>query len=245
MLLTIAALLAGVLQAPQSVAKKESPSRSMYAVLEPGKNGDGGAGDARGRIVIHDAAGSLIATADLGPRPGSAIGLGDCEQWGWLDEARVFCENSLNPSSALHLVFDAKSGKRLNELVGSGFVWSADLKNVAHFGDVPHLSPLEQKSDSLEIQGVRVYPDRTDTDHHWFVSDLVWSPSSDAVAFVDYRREREVASLIVATTSGVSEYRLPEWSHVEQWSNRDYQLRWLGNRVVVRHRGIEEIVELK
>src|ERR1019366_7468205 len=220
-----------------------SPDHKLYAVSLPGKRIE--KGEERERFVIYTERGEEIAVAhiwEIEPDGTMRVGIRGCERWGWIESTRLFCEGSINPSTGVYLVFDAKSGRELRELFGNNFVWSPDHSLIANFGNVPHFSSVEQKSDSVEIQGKRLYPDEKDTEQHWFRSELVWSPDNRSVAVVDHRRKQGALYLVIVGVNGRnSEYKLRWQIPLEEWfPNLDFSVRWGGHHATVQYSGAEQ-----
>ena len=216
--------------------RRWSPNGKRYAVSEAGQ--ETGNGQERQRLVIYTDAGVLTTVAHVWlvePDGARRAGIRGCEAWGWVDESRIFCEGSINPSTGVYLVFDAETGAELHELFGGHFVWSPDRSHLASLGNVPHFSAVEEKTDSLEIEGKRVYPAENDRRHHWFRSDLVWSANSRRVAVVDYRTEDRTLWLVVASAGRVILLRKLPWMlpRGDRPPERTVVLRWEGQRVII------------
>ena len=224
-----------------------SPDHKLYAVSLPGKRIE--KGEERERFVIYTERGEEIAVAhiwNIEPDGTWRVGIRGCERWGWIESARLFCEGSINPSTGVYLEFDAKSGRELRELIGNNFVWSPDRSLIANFGNVPHFSWVEQKSDSVEIQGKRLYPDEKDTEQHWFRSELVWSPDNRSLAVVDHRRKQgSLYLVIVGVTGRISEYKLHWQIPLEEWVPKlDFSVRWSGHIATVQYAGEEQTLSV-
>jgi len=237
----------GALQPPQQADTKLSPDRTLYAVAERGQRV--GKGEERERLVIYTARGARVAIAHVWlvePDGVGRAGIRGCEDWGWVDSTRLFCEGTINPSTGIYLVFEAKTGNELHEFVGSHFVWSPDHRYLTNCGNVPQFSSEEGKSDSLELQGKPLYPSPGDPEQHWFRSLPVWAADSRAFALVDHRRKQNTFILIVMTVSGrLSEFPLVSTAESEEWPpSLDYELRWDGRRIVVQHHGTQQIVNI-
>src|SRR5271169_5363662 len=100
-----------------------SPDHKLYAVDSPGQQV--GKGQERERLEIFTEQGKQIAVAHVWlvePDGTNRAGIRGCESWGWVDSARVFCEGIADPDNGIYLVFDARSGRELQELIGTGFV---------------------------------------------------------------------------------------------------------------------------
>jgi len=161
-------------------------------------------------------------------------------------ELTPLLRGSINPSTGVYLVFDARSGRELHEFIGDHFVWSPDASRVASLGNVPHFSALEAKADSLEIDGTRVYPLLNDRERHWFRSEPTWSANSRSVAIVDHRQTDGSLWLIVASADGhYSDYKLPWQIPLGEWPpERDVSIRWDRPRIVVQYAGRTQVVSV-
>ncbi len=220
--------------------RRWSPNRRLYAVRERGQQVADG--NERERILVYTSAGKQMAIAHVWlVEPGGVgrVGIRGCEEFGWINNSRIFCEGTINPSTGVYLVFDARSGRELHELLGGPFTPSRDASHIASFGNVPHFSTEEEKSDSIEIDGGHVYPPDTDRERHWFRSGLAWSPDGRQVAVADHRQTDKSLWLVVASVmGGVSEYRVPWSIPAEEWPpTRDISIRWNGTRVGVGYHG--------
>src|SRR5579859_7367290 len=90
-----------------------SPDHILYAVDSPGERV--GKGQERERLVVFNQRGKKIAVAHIcetEPDGTMRVGIRGCESWGWVDSTRLFCEGSINPSTGIYLVFDARSEER-------------------------------------------------------------------------------------------------------------------------------------
>lgn len=126
----------------------------------------------------------------------------------WISEGEIASDCHLNPSLSEYVVIDLKSGRTTRDLFGFSFTLSPDCKSVAHVGSMPHFSPPIAKSFYLQIENVLIYPlpagkgpfalkdsdERPNLvrneelkffDIHEFMSNLLWSPDSDKIAFID------------------------------------------------------------
>jgi hypothetical protein len=235
------------LQSPQQTITKPSPDRTLYAVAERGQRV--GKGEERERLVIYTAGGARVAIAHVWlvePDGTLRVGIRGCEDWGWVDSTRVFCRGTINPSTEIYLVFDAKTGNQLREFVGSNFLWSPDHRYLTNSGNVPHFTSVDDKSDSIELQGKPLYPNPGDTEQHWFRSLPVWAADSRAFALVDHRRKQNTFVLVVATVAGrISEFPLALNAESEEWpAPLDFELRWNGRRIVIQHHSTQQIVNI-
>jgi hypothetical protein len=244
----VAAIGLNTLQSSAQTSRKASPDRALYAMAERGQRV--GAGEERERLVVYTASGAPVAVAHVWlvePDGSRRAGIRGCEDWGWVDNTRLFCRGTINPSTEIYLVFDAKTGAELHEFAGSHFVWSPNRRYVAGFGNVPHFTDLKDKSDSIELQGKPLYPKPGDIEQHWFRSLPVWAADSQAFAVVDHRRKRNTFVLVVAAVSGgILEIPLASKAASEEWPvPLDFELRWEGRRIVVRHHGTQQVVEVR
>ena len=141
----------------------------------------------------------------------SRAGIRGCESWGWVDSTRLFCEGTINPNYGVYLVFDARTGRELQELIGTGFVWSPDRSRIADVEDARELGTVSDNSNSIEVQGKPVFPSEKDSDLHWFRSGLVWSPDSRYIAVVDLRRNQGSLFLVVVGVTGSTFEHKLDW----------------------------------
>lgn len=180
-----------------------SPDHKLYAIDSPGLQV--GKGQERQRLVVFTYQGKKIAVAHVWlvePDGTRRAGIRGCESWGWVDPARVFCQGTINPNDGVYLVFDAQSGRELQELIGTGFVWSPDRSRIADVGDARELGAVSDNSNSVEVDGKPIFPSEKDPDLHWFRSELVWSPNSRYVAVVDLRHRQGSLYLVVVGLTG-------------------------------------------
>jgi hypothetical protein len=225
-----------------------SPNRELYAVSEPGQQV--GKGLERQRLVVYTKAGARVGIAhvwDVEPDGTPRVGIRGCESWGWLDNSRLFCEGSINPSTGIYLVFDARSGRELGEFAGGPFVWSPDQSHIASYGNVPHFSAPEGKSDSLEIDGKCLYPREGDHERHWFHSELTWSPDSRKVAVTDNRQTDGSLWLVVVSVDGQTVQRKLPWvlPGTEWPPVHDVSLQWEKGAIIVEYNSQQHRVSLQ
>ena len=117
-----------------------SPDHKLYAVDSPGQQV--GKGQERERLEIFTGQGKPVAVAHVWlvePDGTGRVGIRGCESWGWVDSMRLFCQGTAGPDSGVYLLFDASSGRELQELIGRGFVWSPDRARIANVGDARDL----------------------------------------------------------------------------------------------------------
>jgi hypothetical protein len=206
-----------------------SPGGKMYAMRLPREQAK--RDDVVESFRIHTADGKKVSMIYI-EEPSRG-----CEDIGWIDARRFFCEGSINPSTVIYRYFDAISGKEIGERYGSDFTWSPDNLKIANFGNVPHFTDWNLKSDSLEI-GKHRYPKNDDGERHLFHSGITWSPDSEKVAIVDHQIKKSAYHLVVVSITGkVFECRL-KWNSADKEKDeypaeRDFKLQWNGNKIMV------------
>lgn len=215
-----------------------SPDHALYAVDSPGKQV--GKGQERERLEIFTEQGERLSVAHvwlIEPNGTNRANIRGCEGWGWVDATRLFCEGTINPDHGDYLVFDARTGRELLELIGTGFVWSPDGSRIANVGDARDLGTVSENSNSIEVQGEPVFPSPKDTDLHWFRSALVWSADSRHLAVVDHRQKQGSFYLIVVGVSGRRfEHKLGWQENKGDWPPElDFSVRWVGAEIIVTH----------
>ena len=222
-----------------------SPDHKLYAVDSPGRQV--GKGQERERLEVFNEQGKEIAVAHVWlvePDGTYRAGIRGCESWGWVDSTRLFCEGTINPQYGVYLVFDARSGRELLELIGTGFVWSPDHSRIADVGDARDLGAVSDNSNSIEIEGEPRFPSEKDTDLHWFRSELVWSPDSRYIAVVDLRQKQGPLYLVVVGVTGSRFEQKLQWQEkAEDWPpDLDFSVRWAANQIIVAHAGRTQTV---
>jgi hypothetical protein len=121
----------------------------------------------------------------------------------WLTETSIGAVCHGNPSLSESLETNLASGKTVRDLLGLGFTPSPDRKFVAYVGPIVHFAAPIDQSYYLYIDKTVVYPlprgvrptekepnvvrrrGSTWIGIHEFVSQFVWSPDSERIAFVD------------------------------------------------------------
>ena len=219
-----------------------SPDDKLYAVAQAGQKV--GKGEEIGRFAIFRSAGdqpaSILHIWLTEPDGTARVGIRGCESFGWIDNTRFYCQGSINPSTGVYLWFDATTGKELGEALGDDFVWSPDHRALANLGNVPHFSPADSKSDSLEVAG-HVWPPAgsSDGEQHWFRSDLSWSPDGKYVAVVDHQRRKSKAfylEIIECATGKAIEHKLHWADEADEWPpDHDFAIHWSAAEVTVDH----------
>jgi hypothetical protein len=234
--------------------KNWSPDGSFYAIDLPGAAV--GKGRAQERFEIHAADGKLVSTIYVWttePDGSEQIpGIRGCEGSGWIDSTRFYCEGSSNPSMGIYRYFDAQSGREIGERVGSEFTWSPDNSRIANFGNVPHFSPSEYKSDSLEVGKYR-YPSGgwNDKESHLFRSGISWSPDSLKAAVVDHRGSDNRFYLVVVSAKTGKQFlkclNYEESEGHDDWpAPHDFSLQWDETKLTISPpRGDHEVVEVR
>jgi hypothetical protein len=224
-----------------------SPDHKLYAVDSPGQQV--GKGQERERLEIFTDQDKQVAVAHVWlvePNGTNRAGIRGCESWGWVDSARVFCQGTADPDNGIYLVFDARSGRELRELVGTGFVWSPDHASIASVGDARDLGTVSENSDSIEVQGKLAFPSEKDSRLHWFRSPLVWSPDSRQIAVADFLPKQGSMHLIVVVVGGGAfEHRLGWHEEAGDWPPElDFSVQWAGDQITVTHGARKETVVL-
>jgi hypothetical protein len=224
-----------------------SPDNKLYAVAGNGRKID--RGEERERFTVFTFQGRPISVLHIWlrePDGSYRTGIRGCESFGWIDSNRFFCEGSVNPSTGTHRWFNARTGKELGEAIGSQFTWSPNRTVLALFGNVPHFSRPDEKSDSLEIGAHRWPPESpAESEQHWFRSGLSWSPDSKHVAVVDHQRRTRKAfflEIVDAKTGKTTEHRLQWPDELDDWyPDHDFEIRWSAGQVAVRRAGTEQV----
>ena len=215
-----------------------SPDHKLYAQDSPGLQV--GKGQERERLEVFTAQGKQAAVAHVWlvqPDGTQRAGIRGCESWGWIDSTRLFCEGTIDPDNGVYLVYDASSGRELRELIGRGFAWSPDRSRIADVGDGRELGAVDERSDSIEVEGKAVFPSAQDTQPHWFRSGLVWSPDSRYIAVVDQRHREGSVYLVVVGVAGSRFERKLQWQDkAEDWPPElDYTVVWAEGKTIVKH----------
>jgi len=222
-------------------ARIPSPDKQLYAVCE--KSQEIGRGEERERISVFSSEGKLVSVLHVWltePEGTDRVGIRGCESSGWIDSTRFFCDGSLNPSTGVYFWFDARTGKELGEALGTGFTWSPDHTELAYFGNVPHFTDVDFKSDSVNF-GTHRWPESPDSEQHWFRSDLSWSPDGKSVAVVDHQRRNKKGLFLErldSKTGQMTEYRLQWPGEVDEWApDHDFKIEWTAGQVSVHRAG--------
>ena len=223
-----------------------SPDRKLYTVKEQGQRV--GQGEERERFSVFTSEGKPVSVLHIWltePDGTRRVGIRGCESSGWIDSTRFFCEGSLNPSTGIYLWFDARTGEELGEAGGTQFTWSPDYTELAHFGNVPHFTDVDDKSESLNI-GAQTWPPEfpPDPEQHWFRSDLSWSPDSKSVAIVDHQRRNKKAfflEILDSKTGKTIEHKLQWPDEVDVWDpDHDFKIEWTSSQVTVHRAGMTQ-----
>ncbi|HEX3129212.1 MAG TPA: hypothetical protein VH394_17895 [Thermoanaerobaculia bacterium] len=127
---------------------------------------------------------------------------------GWRNERHVFIEGHINPSTTKYLEWDVRTGRLVDEKVGSWFTVSPDGRSVAQRAHVPHGAPKPYDSALLLINEKRVYPATSDEAYHRFVGGFAWSPDGGRLAMVD-QVEGSSKQVVILNASGEVVLRAP------------------------------------
>lgn len=212
-----------------------APGRQHYALVERSDLEDWAC-----RITIRSARGVKTAVAHAWRKqPDGTLRVSPREcSLRWIDASRLACQGSINPSTLVHLVFDASTGRELHQFFGLEFAWSPDGRTLASRGNVPHFMDWNEKSDSLEVNGKRVYPPANATGRRLFRSALSWSPDSLRIAVVCQNVGQRAVSLLFADPSGIVTERNLPWppgNSSEFPAPAGFTITWQGRTAVVQH----------
>ena len=146
----------------------------------------------------------------------------------WIDDHRVGVEYMVTAQCNQYIVIDTNSGDMLSNYFGFLFSWSPDGKQIAYVGwDADAPVREQQHSYFLKIDDKVVYPaDQLNPalGNHLFLTPLVWSNDSKAVAFVD--KNGRSLYLIAASSKGVTvNQKVPFYGDVRN-------LMWMGKRAL-------------
>lgn len=73
----------------------------------------------RARLLIRAPNGEIVATAHVwlvDPKGNTRVDIRGCEEFGWIGNMRVFCQGSLGPRVSIKRIFEAKTGRELQEI---------------------------------------------------------------------------------------------------------------------------------
>jgi hypothetical protein len=222
-----------------ALAGQTSPDGKLYAVAEDGQKV--GKGEEFARFFIFSADDKRLSVIHIWltePDGSPRVRIRGCESFGWIDSKKFYCQGTINPSTEVYRWFDAETGKELGEDIGSEFTWSPDFTTLAHFGNVPHFTPEEYKSDSIEVGG-HAWPAEgvPDGEQHWFRSSLSWSPDSKFVAVVDHQRRLKKAfflEIVEAKSGKRAEHKLELRDDDDEWPpDHRFQVLWSSDAVTV------------
>jgi hypothetical protein len=199
----------------------------------------------RNRLIVYDKNGNQLSVAYLRPVGLEATAPGasrNCEQWGWVDQQRLYCRSILNPEADSYRVFDAATGVQLMAFTGSHFVWSPDHTRVANYGVAEQFFIDSNATNVLEIQDQTSYPAAGDNQEHYFLSEPIWSADGQYLAAVDYRPAKRAAYLVVVNSSGLVFEQKLDWqmTNDETWVVAfDFKVNWKpitnGQAIYVEH----------
>jgi hypothetical protein len=187
-------------------------------------------------IVVISSAGKTLREISFRPAGSNVSGMRFVEELQWISNQRLAVSGSVNPSTGEYAVIDIRSGKEIDWFGADGYslVPSLDGKHVAYEEQVPHFTPEEEHRPRLCIDhecvfgkpGARDYP--VSPRHVEFLTFLVWSPSSSAVAIAAEDYQTKKLSLVVKPLEGKpSEYALASSS------TAGIQISWAGETVFV------------
>ena len=186
---------------------------------------------ALGRLTIIDLKGNIEKEVLIRPdETAPASQMRFIEYFDWISNTRVKVEGSFGPWNGEYFELDVNTGKESQPLWGRRFLLSPDQAHVAHL-DVHAMGPEEEHRDRVLIdergKHELAYPPEGITDMV-LVSDLVWSPDSKRVAFLEQQVELKQVGLSVLSVSGqVVTVRLPDVGAGHQ------PVEWLDTKVIV------------
>jgi WD40 repeat protein len=160
-----------------------------------------------GRIVVIAGDGQVLQRLPLKSTLG---GMRFVEGLEWLAPNRLALSGSVNPSLTETAVLDLAAPAGQDNVFddGPGADFSPDGQHFAYASGSPHFTPQSKREPALNVDHVRVYPERGV--HVDFVSDRRWSPDGQRLAVVaeDFLTKRQ--SLVVwSRDGGISETALP------------------------------------
>jgi hypothetical protein len=178
-------------------------------------------------VVIADTFGHRLHRYTLS-KVGSRERFAKATKIEWIDDHRVGVEYMVTAQCNQYIVIDTNTGDMLSNYFGFLFSWSPDGKQLAYVGwDVDAPVREQQHSYFLKIDDKVAYP--TDQlnpalGNHLFLTPLVWSNDSKAVAFVD--KNGRSLYLIAASSKGVTvNQKVPFYGDVRN-------LMWMGKRAL-------------
>jgi len=197
------------------------------------------------RINVTTDRGERLSTFEI-----EQDGMRFIEDLGWLDGTHVLFGGSANPWNCELSVLDSRTGDVSESLEGTcdTFVRSPDGKFTAYWGPEGMGFSAEERRESLEINGVHVYPYVKDTEDCalQFLSKPSWSADSQRLALVDRDVNTGIASVtvlnsnlkqenVVAYGRKVVVRRAPVLMHAALGSNLEekMEVHWVGQLVVV------------
>jgi hypothetical protein len=154
---------------------------------------------------------------------------------GWRGARNVFAEGHVNPSTTKYLEWDVRTGRLVDEKVGSWFAVSPDGRFVAQRAHVPHGAPAPYDSAILLINENRIYPAVGDESYHRFAGRFAWSPDSSRLAIIDQAEAGPMQVVIlnahgeVVLRAPLTEARAPRelsWSTLNALDLRDGETVW-------------------
>ncbi len=146
----------------------------------------------------------------------------------WIDDHRVGVEYMVTAQCNQYIIVDTNTGEMLGNYFGFLFSWAPDGKQIAYVGwDADAPVREQQHSYFLKIDDKVVYPTNQlnpALGNHLFLTPLVWSNDSKAVAFVD--KNGRFLYLVAASSKGVKvNQKVPFYGDVRN-------LMWMGKRAL-------------
>ena len=184
---------------------------------------------ALGRLTIIDLKGNIEKEVLIRPdETAPASQMRFIEYFDWISNTRVKVEGSFGPWNGEYFEMEVNTGKESTPLWGRNFLLSPDQAHVAYLDVHATMGPEENYRDRVLIdeRGKNDYP--ADITDMVLLSDLVWSPDSKGVAFLEQQVELKQVGLSVLSVSGqVVTVRLPDLAAGHQ------PIEWLDTKVVV------------
>ena len=178
-------------------------------------------------IVVADSFGQRLHRYTL-RKVGSHERFAKANKIEWIDNHRLGVEFMVTAQCNQYVIIDTSNGDLLGNYLGFLFTWSPDTKQIAYVGWEENAPVHEQQhSYFLKIDDKIAYPaDQVNaaTGDHTFLTPLVWSNDSKAVAFVD--KNKHSYFLVAATNKSVIvNQKVPFYGDVPD-------LSWMGKRAI-------------
>jgi hypothetical protein len=136
------------------------------------------------KVVVIDHNGRTLASFPV--HPGSSttrnVGMRDVEGLEWLADQNIVVTGSINPSTTEYDVFDAITGRQLDQFFddGRGMAFSPNGRQYAHIAGGPHFTPADEQANNLKIGHSTIFP--LDQRKVTFLSAPQWSADSHSLS---------------------------------------------------------------